>query len=246
MKFVDAKCPNCGGSVKLSPEGKSGKCENCGAELQIETEVADRLSRAFDLIFQQKFLAAEKLLNETLTLDSKNGQAYLGLLLCDLSLRSPELLAHAKVDYSNYPNFIRAYQFLDNQMKNELQQCCILNKDNLISLKANQNRFTSPTPLMEAFEKYNTFESNGQSFTIVSAIPNINFDEMSDEQIIRFYGNIAERMHKLIDINSRLSAEEKMHMKFYDSEQTGEAINIFLSIENVLRENGMLSENDEE
>lgn len=240
MKFVDAKCPNCGGTVKLLPDGKSGKCENCGAELQIETEITDRLTRAFDLIFQQRFLAAEKCLNEVLNLDSKNGQAYLGLLLCDLSLRSPELLVQTKLDYSNSPNFIRACQFLDEQQKNDLLQCCAINQNNLIAAKNKQNQISYPTPLMEEFSECDRLESNGQTFSLIGSVASINFDELSDEQIVRLFTNIQDKMRKLIDINSRLSDEEKTHLKFYDAEKTADVINIFLEIEKALKESGLL------
>ena len=240
MKFVDAKCPNCGGTVKILPDGKTGKCENCAAELQIETEISDRLTRAFDLIFQQRFLGAEKTLNEVLNLDSKNGQAYLGLLLCDLSLRSPELLTQAKLDYSNYANYIRACQFLDEEQKNDLIQCCIINKERLINIQNIQAQISYPTPLMEEFTKNDSLESNGRTFSIIGTIANMDFDNMSDEQIVRLYINIKHKMKNIIDINARLSDEEKNHLNYYSSKQTTQAINIFLGIEATLKETGLL------
>lgn len=131
MKFIDAKCPNCGGQVKLIPGNAMGKCENCGAELMVSTEIEDRITRSFHLISQKKYISAKRILDETITLDVKNGQIYLGLLMCDLEVASPVMLSNANVDYSSNPNYIRACQFLDSSSKNDLQNLCLANKSNI-------------------------------------------------------------------------------------------------------------------
>ena len=130
MKFVDYKCPNCGGSVKFEKGNSTGYCENCGATLHVETETTDKLFRAFDLISVNRFVAATDLLNDVLNNDVKNGQAYLGLLLCDTECTSPMDLANTKYQFANNPNYIRALDFLPENQKNELVALCNQNQIN--------------------------------------------------------------------------------------------------------------------
>ena len=120
MKFVDYKCPNCGCSIKFEKGNDTGYCEYCGSTLHVETETTDKLFRAFDLISENRFVAATNLLNEVLCVDAKNGQAYLGLLLCDTECTSPMDLANTKYKFANNLNYIRALDFLPSNQKNEL------------------------------------------------------------------------------------------------------------------------------
>ena len=229
MKFVDAKCPNCGGEVKLAEGSKTGKCQNCGCELQVATEVEDRITRAFDLISQKKHLAAEKILNETALLDAKNGQVYFGLLLCDLGINSPELLTMAKFDYSNNPNYIRACQFLGEPSKRELEQCCAVNKANLVKTPTARVN----TPLMQEFAETNMIDDN---FTLIGLFVNLNFNKLPEEEIIVFYKYYGNRMQKLIELFDRMSVAEKNNIEFFDPDQMKKAVDIYMILKEIMDE----------
>ena len=43
MELKDAKCPNCGGQLKLNPDLERGMCIYCGTEIIVsdETEASD-------------------------------------------------------------------------------------------------------------------------------------------------------------------------------------------------------------
>ena len=228
MKFVDAKCPNCGGEVKLAEGSKTGKCLSCGCELQVATEVEDRITRAFDLISQKKHLAAEKILNEALLLDAKNGQVYFGLLLCDLGISSPERLPMAKFEYSNKPNYIRACQFLDAQSKSELQQCCATNQVNLA--KPPEEKIN--TPLMQEFTQMNTLDG----ITLIGLFINLDFSKLPEDEIIDFYHACGDRMQKLIELFDSMSVVEKNNLEFFDPDQMQKAVGIYTTLKEIIDE----------
>ena len=235
MKFVDAKCPNCKGSIKLYPDQKSGKCEYCGAELLIETELTSRIDRAYDLINQGLFLKAAEILNETLLLDSKNGELYFGLLLCDLEAKNPQQLARAKFDYSSNPNYVKALQFLPNDSKNELLQLCLQNTLYQQQKQTAKQVNNVKSPLVEEFERINVSPgSNSSSLTFAYVIT--DFSTFTDEMVLGFYLKTRDAMRRIIELNETLTAQEKSTMYAFDQVSVNKAIEIFLEIEQIIIE----------
>ena len=234
MKFVDAKCPNCKGSIKLFPDQKSGKCEYCGAELLIETELTSRIDRAHDLINQGLFLKAAEILNETLLLDSKNGELYFGLLLCDLEAKNPQQLAQAKFDYSSNQNYVKALQFLPSDSKNELLQLCLQNTLYQQQKQTAKQVNNVKSPLVEEFERINVLPDSNGSLTFAYVIT--DFSTFTDKMVLGFYLKTRDAMRRIIELNETLTAQEKSTMYAFDQVSVNKAIEIFLEIEQIIIE----------
>lgn len=239
MKFIDTKCPNCGGQIKLIPGNVMGKCENCGAELAISTDVTDRITRSFDLISQKKYISAKRILDETITLDVKNGQIYLGLLMCDLGVPSPVMLSNAKVDYSNNPDYIRACQFLDLESKNDLQNLCLANKKNIKKVRNTSKNEYVASELVNEFNRLGQIDVNGEKVSIINVFTSMDFSKQSEEGIIEFYKFSKQRMERMKEIYHQLSSEEKNNIEFFNEGEFLNASNIYEQIKEIIISNGL-------
>ena len=239
MKFIDAKCPNCGGQVKLIPGNMMGKCENCGAELAVSTEVTDRITRSFDLISQKKYISAKRILDETIVLDVKNGQIYLGLLMCELEVPSPVMLSNAKVDYSSNPNYIRACQFLDSSSKNDLQNLCLTNKINIEKTKKISKNECVVSKLVNEFNRLSQIEVNGEKISIIGVFTSLDYSKQNEEKIISFYKFSKERMERMMEIYRQLSEEEKNNIEYFNEEEFLNAVNLYNQIKEIIISNGL-------
>lgn len=236
MKFVDAKCPNCNGSIKLYPDHKSGKCQYCGAELLVQTELTSRIDRAYDLINQGLFLKAAEILNETLLLDSKNGELYFGLLLCDLEAKNPQQLAQAKFDYSSNPNYVKALQFLPSDSKSELLQLCLQNTLYQQQKQTAKQVKNVKSPLVEEFERINVLAGRNEKISLTSAYVMTDFSTFDNKTMLGFYFNTRDAMRRIKELNETLTAQEKSTMYAFDQVSVNKAIEIFLEIEQIIIE----------
>ena len=222
MKVVDVSCPNCGGRLIFNEGDKFGVCESCGSQVTIEQGVDHLLNRAFDLIQQKKIVSAEKILNEGILLDSKNGQLYLGLLMCELGVKSPDELTNVNKDYSNSPNYIRALQFLDSTSKTELQSCCEQNIYNLEHKTEKEPVY--PTEKMNEFMALDNITINGDEmslFTFMSLCFNQTDDKEKLSNVVLKYGS---QFEKATMIYKTLSSQEIAHLPFFDVENAEKII----------------------
>ena len=234
MKFVDYKCPNCGGSVKFEKGNSTGYCENCGATLHVETETTDKLFRAFDLISVNRFVTATDLLNDVLNNDVKNGQAYLGLLLCDTECTSPMDLANTKYQFANNPNYIRALDFLPENQKNELVALCNQNQIN------NSASNVAPSEAMKELSRLNGIVI-AKGFTAVQLYYGSDFSTKDENVVIQFYHETTEHMEKMISLYSTLSDEQKNQIANFNTTEFEGAVDTYLQIKEII---SSLSQND--
>ena len=227
MKFVDYKCPNCGGSVKFEKGDSSGYCENCSATLHVETETTDKLFRAFDLISTNRFVAATDLLNEVLNDDVKNGQAYLGLLLCDTECTTPVSLANTKYQFANNPNYIRALDFLSENQRNELVALCNQNQIN------NSTSNVAPNEAMKELTRLNgIIVANG--FTAVQIYFGTDFSTKDENVVIQIYHESKEHMEKMISLYRTLNDEEKKRLVNFNISEFEGAVDTYLQIKEIV------------
>ena len=227
MKFVDYKCPNCGGSVKFEKGNSTGFCENCGATLQVETETTDKLFRAFDLISVNRFVTATELINEVLSVDVKNGQAYLGLLLCDTESTSPLHLATTKYSFINNPNYIRALDFLPENQRNELIALCNQNPAN------NNSSIVRPNEAMKELARLNGIII-AKGFTAVQLYYGSDFSTKDESVVIQFYHETTEHMEKMISLYNTLNDEQKKQITNFSITEFEGAVDTYLQIKEIV------------
>lgn len=227
MKFVDYKCPNCGGSVKFEKGNSTGFCENCGATLHVETETTDKLFRAFDLISVNRFVAAADLLNDVLNNDVKNGQAYLGLLLCDTECTTPMGLASTKYQFANNPNYIRALEFLPENQKGELNALCDQNQ------MKNAAMFKSPNEAMKELARLNGIII-AKGFTVVQLYYGIDFSTEDENLVIQFYRETTDLMERMISLYGTLNDEQKRQIANFNVTEFEGAIDTYLQIKEII------------
>lgn len=227
MKFVDYKCPNCGGSVKFEKGNSTGFCENCGTTLHVETETTDKLFRAFDLISVNRFVAAADLLNDVLNNDVKNGQAYLGLLLCDTESTSPLDLATTKYAFINNPNYIRALDFLPENQRNELVALCNQNQKN------NSTSNVAPNEAMKELARLNGIII-AKGFTAVQLYYGSDFSTKDENVVIQFYHETTEHMEKMISLYGTLTDDQKKQIANFNVTEFEGAVDTYLQIKEII------------
>ena len=80
------KCKMCGGTLEIEDKQTVAICEYCGTQQTVPTSVDENLqsvyNRANTLRIKSEFDKAEKLYEKILQIDSKQSEAYWGLILC--------------------------------------------------------------------------------------------------------------------------------------------------------------------
>ena len=80
------KCKMCGGTLEIENNQAVATCEYCGTQQTVPTSVDENLqsvyNRANTLRIKSEFDKAEKLYEKILQIDSKQSEAYWGLILC--------------------------------------------------------------------------------------------------------------------------------------------------------------------
>lgn len=233
MKYVEYKCPNCGGSIKYEKGMTIGTCENCGAMLSVEADITDKLFRAYDLINQKRFTGAKDLLNECVTEEVKNGQVYLGLLLCDTECATPSELATTKYKFANNPNYLRAVNFLFDEQKEELIKLCKENE----SLPVEQDVPVKPlvhTERMDEFLSLYYKKISKHGLTLVGLYNLTDFSAMTERQVIGFYQGTKSNMDEMISIYEQLSQDEKDGIGEVDRKEFSSAVGVFREIGKII------------
>lgn len=97
MELKEAKCPNCGGTLKLNPEIEKGICVYCGTEIivadaiqKFKGEVSGiattkaSLTRAYQLLEDDNYDGAMKTFRHILETEPTNAEAYFGMFKCSV------------------------------------------------------------------------------------------------------------------------------------------------------------------
>ena len=118
MKFVSAKCPNCGADLKLSEKTKKINCDYCKKTIMIDeintlntisvdgiTTNVELIESANELLKMNEFLKAKKRFLEFTEKCPNDYQGWLGLLICrtrNFTIRDKNILFEK--DINNYYN----------------------------------------------------------------------------------------------------------------------------------------------
>lgn len=82
--------------------------------------IEKRVNHAFIQLSHGDFAGAEKNLNGIMADDAENARVYLGLLLTELKLKTPDELANTDGSFKDKYNFIYALDYADESMKQQL------------------------------------------------------------------------------------------------------------------------------
>lgn len=228
MKFVDYKCPNCGDSLRFEKGDSIVTCKSCRSTLHIEPDTTDKLFRAFDLIEVHRFIAATNLLNEILNVDSKNGQVYLGLLLCDTECTSIEGLASTKYSFFNNHNYKNALEFLPINQRDEIISLCYQNQ------AKKGDKKIQPTENMIALSRLSNIEFV-DGYTVVQIYHTLDFSNIDEDTVIDFYRETADDMEKMIYLYNMLSIQEKQGIDNFNIDEFELAVDVYLQIKNIIK-----------
>ena len=139
MKLIDFKCPNCNASVAFDNNAESTECEYCGTMLYFQEEmdkvqninaagIQEYTDRLYDLIRQEKFVQVTKDVEEALKQYPYAGRLHLCLLLAELGLKKPSLLASVGRDYTSSINYQNCIRYMTTEDKEDLLSLVEKNK----------------------------------------------------------------------------------------------------------------------
>jgi len=127
VKFIPAKCPNCGGAVKLLKESEHAFCPYCNTDIVIEdivkagktpSEMENLLKLAEDFFEMGNFEGAFDYYNRVLELDVGQWRAWLG--------RGRAMWWMPRDEYffidEMFDNFDKALEYAPENMKEELEE----------------------------------------------------------------------------------------------------------------------------
>ena len=179
------------------------------------------------MISVSRFVAAADLLNDVLGNDVKNGQAYLGLLLCDTESTSPLNLATTKYAFINNPNYIRALDFLPENQRNELIALCNQNQKN------NSTSNVAPNEAMKELARLNGIII-AKGFTAVQLYYRSDFSTKDESVVIQFYHETTEHMEKMISLYNTLNDEQKKQISNFSIVEFEGAVDTYLQIKEII------------
>lgn len=129
VKFVNAKCPSCGATLKLSKEEENVKCEYCNQEIIVDDAIAcyklklsgnvsidgittnsDLIEVANELLDMGEFLKAKRKFLEFSEKCPDNYQGWLGLLICrtrNFTIKDNNIMFENDVN-KYYEHFLKA------------------------------------------------------------------------------------------------------------------------------------------
>ena len=142
--FVPAMCPNCNAHMKVDPSSKVARCESCGTECLVNdaiktltvngnvmvgnatinvsgTNTESLLQRAELLLSEGDFIGAAQKCDSVLDFEPTNGRAYYYLLMSSLNCRRASELANQQNPFDGNPYYLKAMQYGDNDIRNDLQ-----------------------------------------------------------------------------------------------------------------------------
>ena len=102
-----------------------------GAELQKTNQTEILLRRTFMLLEDGEWDKADALCEQVLNQEPENAQAYLGKLMAELQVRKPSELGVCGKRYNTKNNYLNAFRFGDETLRNELEEYVASNIDYL-------------------------------------------------------------------------------------------------------------------
>lgn len=81
------------------------------------------LKRGYLILEDQKWGQADQIFDEALNINAECAEAYVGKLLAELNVQTPEALADCEEILSDKRNFQKALRFADSQLRNTLEDC---------------------------------------------------------------------------------------------------------------------------
>ena len=144
--FVPAMCPNCSSHMKVDCASKIARCEACGTECLVQDAIkaltvkgnvqvgnatinvngmnTDSLLRRVEMMLVDgDFSGAMSKCDNILDSDPTNGSVYLYMLMADLGCKRKIELANQSDPYGDNQYYIKAIQYGDNSLKDELSSC---------------------------------------------------------------------------------------------------------------------------
>ena len=144
--FVPALCPSCNAHMKVDSSAKVARCDSCGTECLVQdaikaltvrgnvqvgnatinitgTNTDSLLQRVEIMLSDGEFCEAKSKCEAILDSDPSNGKAYIYLLMASFNCRSRDELFKTMNPYIvNHKYFVRAMQFGDETLKQELSE----------------------------------------------------------------------------------------------------------------------------
>lgn len=142
--FVPAMCPNCNAHMSVDSSSKIARCDACGTECLVQdairtlnvkgniqvgnatinvngTNTDSLLQRVEMMLADGDFSGAMQKCDTILDTDPTNGRAFFYMLMCNLSCRNRLDLAEQSKIYDGNAYYIKAMQYGDEDLRNELQ-----------------------------------------------------------------------------------------------------------------------------
>ena len=142
--FVPALCPNCSAHMKVDSSAKVARCNSCGTECLVQdaikaltvrgnvqvgsatinvsgTNTDSLLQRVEILLGDGDFGGAMSKCDTILDSDPTNGKVYFYMLMSNLNCRNRNDLASQTRPFDGNQYYIKAMQYGDPELKNELQ-----------------------------------------------------------------------------------------------------------------------------
>lgn len=143
-KFVPAMCPNCNAHMKVDSSLKIARCDSCGTECLVQdainaltvkgnvqvgsatinvngTNTDSLLQRVEIMLADGDFNGAMSKCDTILDSDPTNGKVYFYMLMSNLKCRNRNDLASQTRPFDGNQYYIKAMQYGDPELKNELQ-----------------------------------------------------------------------------------------------------------------------------
>ena len=102
------------------PKTKEPVKETVVIQQQAQGNVAPLLKRAFMFLEDGDFARADEFCEQVLNLDPENAEAYLGKLMAELRVRTPDALKDQPEPFDDSNNYKKAYRFGDEKRKEKL------------------------------------------------------------------------------------------------------------------------------
>lgn len=126
-----------------------------GAEGGQASQIQGKLNRIFeDYLSHSEWKNAQKACNEVLDLDYKNAMGYVGLLMAELQVKKFEDLADAGKDYSNEKNFVKAMDFADDKLKEQLKEYLNSSKYAIADRSFNDGSYSAAKNMFQSLGNY--------------------------------------------------------------------------------------------
>ena len=142
--FIPAMCPNCNSHMKVVPSYKLARCPSCGTECLVQdaiktlsvkgnvqvgsatinvsgTNIDSLLQRVEIMLADGDFISVMNKCEAILDSDPTNAKVYLYKLMANLRCSNRSELANQKEPFDRDYNYLKAMQFGDDNLRNELE-----------------------------------------------------------------------------------------------------------------------------